>query len=943
MAKNKAQQEELYRLFAVYNVRLGKLYAKFVKELTKMGYGIDTLEDTPLFNFDNFPELRERLNGIFLDFVQKNVLTLQDGIKAGTALAFSQDASNLKGYTILNDEAIVRVRDIAARSFLNYRMGASHGLSLSDKVWNYAQQAKGEFEMAISNVLTDGLRKGTSAEELSRLVRQQLNDPDMMYRRYHLKVVQSDGSKKDVAKWYRRVIDKDGKVHFVQAPLEEVGTGTYRSARKNAVRLMRTEINASYHHANTERWRMEPFVIGIRIWGSPEHPRPDICDDLWGDYPKEIDFAGFHPQCLCASAPILCSKEELNEIVRRKQNGEDLSAYVSPNRIKDVPENFRKYIEEHHDSIKGQFERGTASWFFRDNTRFFAHQFSEEERKAMGITLPPQKMKRVKTEDEKRLIQQRWDERKKANALTIRTYENVLKVAAHYPEVDTSILQELAGKYDLTQLKLETKNVARQIVAIRKQHELIGKTALNVLKVAGNFSEVSTTSLQALLNAKNFSAVSSETKAVAKQIAALQKEAKAMNDIIPDAKSWLKQFSASELQQVKKAVEGNLAKWSDKYAIDSYLQSKYATLEDYLTYKLGEEMKYVTDAAYLKPHTLYSTSKVAESAYLNQVTLIQHKIEMKAVAADIADIKKWSLAHPNSKKVASLLDDAEQLYAADNDIAALKQKIADAQKVIDKRNKEQLLRDKKKGNIQSSSSQFGDDAYTQKRKDTAMWAKNTKDADDRLRDKCGEVWRAASAKEKDAIFGYTESYSNINEPLRGMTYIGTAAKTKQGLDRIPLIESIINKSVYDFDMWLQRGDTMIALKKFGLKNFATATDAEIYALKGKEGVEGAYWSAGVAKGMGFSSKPVIFNIYAPRGTKAMYCEPFSRYGNGAGRSWDGFAKQTSFGTESEILIQRGTKFRITKVEKSGGKWYIDVEIIEQNPVPFPYVGGYPFL
>ena len=924
-------------------MRLGKLYAKFVKELSKLGFDIGTLDEHPLFNFDNFPELRERLNEIFFDFVQKNVLVLQDGIKAGTALAFAQDASNLKGYTILNDDAIERVRATATRAYLNYRMGGTHGLSLSDKVWNYAQQTKGEFEMAVSNVITDGLNKGTPAEELSRRVRQQLNDPDMMYRRYHLKVVQSDGSKKDVAKWYWRVIDKDGKVHFVQAPLEEVGTGTYRSARKNAVRLMRTEINASYHHANTERWRLEPFVLGIRIWGSPEHPRPDICDDLWGDYPKEIDFAGFHPQCLCASAPILCSKEELDEIIRRKQNGEDMSLYVSPNKIKDVPDNFKKYIEEHHDSIKGQFERGTANWFFRDNTKFFASQFSEEERKAMGITLPPQKTKRIKTEEEKRLIQQRWDERRKQNALTIKTYENVLKVASQYPEVDTSLLQSLAGKYDLAQLRLETKNVAHQIVTVRKQHELIGKTALNVIKVAGQFMEVSTANLQTLIAAKDFAAISTETKAVAKQIAALQNEAKAMSDIIPDAKGWMKQFSASDLQKVKKAVEDNIVKWSDKYAVDSYLQSKYASLEDYLTYKLGEEVKYVTDATYLKPHTLYPTSKVAEGAYMKQIAIVQHKIEMKALAADIADIKKWSLAHPNSKKVASLLDDAEQLYAADNDIVTLKQKIADAQKVIDKRNKEQLLRDKKKGNIPSASSQFGDDAYTQKRKDAAMWAKNTKDADDRLRDKCGEVWRAASAKEKDAIFGYTESYSNINEPLRGLTYIGTAAKTKQGLDRIPLIESIINKSVYDFDMWLQRGDTMIALKKFGLKNFATATDAEIYALKGKEGVEGAYWSAGVAKGMGFSSKPVIFNIYAPRGTKAMYCEPFSRYGNGAGRSWDGFVKQTSFGTESEILIQRGTKFRITKVEKSGGKWYIDVEIIEQNPVPFPYVGGYPFL
>lgn len=699
MAKNAKQQAELINLFGAYNIRLGKLYAKFVKELSSLGYDKDVLADNPLFNFNNFPELRERLNDIFVDFVQNNMLVLQDGIKAGTALAFAQDASNLKGFTIFNDEAINRVRVIAARSFLNSRLGSEHGLSLSDRVWNYAQHAKAEFEIAISNVITEGLKHGTSAEELSRLVRQQLKDPDMMYRRYHLKVVQSDGTKKDVAIWYRRVIDEDGKIHFVQAPLEEVGTGTYRSARKNAVRLMRTEINASYHNANTERWRLEPFVLGIRIWGSPEHPKPDICDDLWGDYPKDIDFAGFHPQCLCAAAPILCSKEERDEIIRRMQNGEDLSGYVSPNAIKEVPDNFKKYIEEHHDKIKKQFERGTASWFFRDNTKHFAHMFSEDERNKMGITLPKVKTKRIKTEAEKKLIQQRWDERKKQNAIAIKTYENVLKVAGNYPEVDTKLLQELAGKYDIAQLRLETKNVARQIVAINQQRKILIKTVGNVWQVAQDYKEVDISSLMAVYKAKDFAAMSTEVKAVAKQIAAINKQAKALSDIIPDAKAWLSQFSTAELQQVKDVVQNNITKWTDKYLTDSYLKAKYATLEDYLKYKLGDEAKYVVDATYLKPHTLYPTSKVAESAYLNQISLIQHGIEMKTIAAEIAEIKQWSLAHPMSKNVANLLHDAESLFAADKDMAALKQKVADAKAEVEKREKEQARRDRKKGKV----------------------------------------------------------------------------------------------------------------------------------------------------------------------------------------------------------------------------------------------------
>lgn len=386
MAKNRAQQEELYRLFMAYDALLGRLYDGFIRELARLGFDIAELEEHPLFGFGSFPELRERLNEIFNGFVERNIRVLRNGIEDGVALAFAQDAKNLAGVTMLGKKALAQVRGNAVKAFLAKRLHPSGGgLSLSHRVWNYAQQAKVEFEMALSNVITDGLAKGTPAEELGRRVRQQLNDPDMMYRRYHLKVVQSDGSKKDVVKWYRRVIGQDGKVHFVRAPLEEVGTGTYRSARRNALRLMRSEINMSYHYANNERWKREPFVIGIRVWGSPEHPRPDICDELWGDYPKDFNFAGWHPQCLCASAPILCSKEELNEVIRRKQQGEDISAYVSPNAVKDVPEGFRKYMEGHHDKIIGYYERGTTPYFMRDNPKYMRRWFSEAEQKRMGL------------------------------------------------------------------------------------------------------------------------------------------------------------------------------------------------------------------------------------------------------------------------------------------------------------------------------------------------------------------------------------------------------------------------------------------------------------------------------------------------------------------------------------------------------------------------------
>ena len=69
------------------------------------------------------------------------------------------------------------------------------------------------------------------------------------------------------------------------------------------------------------------------------------------------------------------------------------------------------------------------------------------------------------------------------------------------------------------------------------------------------------------------------------------------------------------------------------------------------------------------------------------------------------------------------------------------------------------------------------------------------------------------------------------------------------------------------------------------------------------------------------------NVYAPSGTQMMYAEPFSAFGNGGGSGWDGISPQSSFGSEAEIIIQRGASYKITKIERSGsGTIYIDMEV-----------------
>ena len=245
-----------------------------------------------------------------------------------------------------------------------------------------------------------------------------------------------------------------------------------------------------------------------------------------------------------------------------------------------------------------------------------------------------------------------------------------------------------------------------------------------------------------------------------------------------------------------------------------------------------------------------------------------------------------------------------------------------------------------------------DEAYTQARKDAAVWAKSTKEADDVLRDVSGQVWKAAPKVEKDAIYEYTSSYSKFNEPLRGIEYGTNAVKGVGNIDfdtigtsyggykpgqvrkQINAMTDIIEKSTYDFDIWLQRGCDYRGMDSFfeiSMSDLQNASQAELEKLLlGKTVTDYGFFSCGVSKGKGFSHKPIIMNVYAPKGTKMMYAEPFSAFGNGSGRSWDGVAKQSTFGSESEIILQQGTSFRITKVEKTGGKPYVDIEVILQN-------------
>nr|DAP11314.1 MAG TPA: ADP-ribosyltransferase exoenzyme [Caudoviricetes sp.] len=930
---SKQQKEQLNNLFAVYNKRLGRLYSDYVKKLTSLGYGEDVLEDDALFNFDNFPQLKARLNDIFNDYYQNSLLCYKSGITDGVALAYNHDEMVIGGYSVLTDKAIRVARDTAAATFISNRLKTKNGLNLTQIIWNYCQQTKSEFEMAMSNTIADGIKKGSSAEEVGKSIRKYLNDPDMMYRRYHTIKIQKNGKKKDVVTWRRRRII-DGKVRFVEEPLEKVGMGVYRSARKNALRVARTEINAAYHKARNERWQNEPFVIGQYIHVSPQHNIDDICNDLEGRYPKDYVWISWHAQCICTSDPITIQGEEKKEFYKRLMAGEDMSNYVSPFAVLTMPEKYNQYIKDNSEAIVKAGMKGKLAWHLQDNTKYWVHLLSPSDRKKLGlkavssrelILAKAKERHALRTKEQIDKIQSRWDKHRRDyynglvhNLLGNKSVTDIKSkdlferyYAIRYAIKDKKSASEIASLYDRFKRGYQTKLAWTD-----------RKVAMNVMKVAANYGETDVSSVLSALKSANYTLARKEAKTLANAISAIKKDELSLSALIPDVNKWHKQFTSQELHGVYDAVEAKLAQWQSLTLEQQAKKLQFEAIDF-----LGGNMHGIQQK--------YATWKVSQAAYLKKLDEVNTAIDWININKAYADVKGYSTQSKVYHKI--LFDLKNAMVAQDKDLA--KQLIQEAQ---DKKNSLIQLKAKRAANKGGNGSiPFDADAYSQARKDAAVWAKNTKDADDVLRAKCGEVWRNATDEEKNAIFGYTSSYHNINEPLRGLTYYGSAADTQLGLDRIPLMESIINKSYYDKDIWLQRGGGMVELKKFGLSNYAYATDAEIMALVGKEGTEGAFTSAGVAKGKGFGGN-VITNIYAPRGTKMMYAEPYSSFGNGSGRSWDGIAKQSTFGSESEIILQRGTTFRVTKVEKSGNTWYIDVEVINQDVLPFPYIGGYPY-
>lgn len=899
-----------------YAESVRKAFADCVNSILALNKTLPKLDEGVMYSFDGDNKKKQKeVEALLRRLHSICTAAIERGIKLEWQQAASECnklAQSAFGKAVLSTPEFKAWTERNKAAMNAYISRTEDGMNLSDRVWKSVNQLKDEMEVA----MTVSIGEGESASQMSRKVRQYLNDPDLMFRRFRYK--DKDGNWK--TKWKKRVKDeKTGKVHFIDYDRDSYipkgaggsSRGVYKSAAKNAMRVARTETNIAYRRSDHQRWMDDDHVVGVRIHLSHNHPRKDICDKLQGDYPKSFVFDGWHPQCFCYATPITVEVEDMKKISEMILKGEDwrteLKRISRSRQITDYPQDFKDWVAEHKDNIAAARQRGTEPYFIRNNSAVIDELLNP---KPMSETVKRARARQAaRTPEQIDDIKNRWAQHEQRLA--------TLKAADERHNARTP--EQIA-------------DIRKRAQEWQAQKAHMRKTADNVLKEAANYGEIDYSALQSYVGGVQIQKMYDEALKVQKQIQETIKKEKALSALIPNAHDWHKQFTFEELQQVYDAVEKKIAGWS---GLSLEQQKK----------KVAFEISYVEDPTkYNSSAVQHKTWQVAQEAYTQKQSQILYQIDVKTQSDKLTPIKSWLTTHTKSANVATLVAEAETAIAANADLSTITDKVALAEKEYKAMQAEAKRRAVEEIEKEAGKPpKFTDGDYTQERKDNALWAKEGMDAYNELAPQTSAVWMVSTKEERRAVFGYTNSYHNVNEPLRGITYYGSAASAKQGLARIPLIEKVIGRTSLPCDMWLQRGDGMVALKKFGLSNYNDATDAEVYALVGKEGVEGAFWSAGSGKGNGFSGE-VTFNIYAPKGTKAMYLEPFSDFGKGArSADWDGTLNQTSVGYENETLLQRGTKFRVTKVEKSGDHWFIDLDVIEQEPVPFPYVGDYPFL
>lgn len=449
------------------------------------------------FHFEDFPALKKEMEALMQDLGSSLQANIEDGDQESWTLSNTKNdamVDSIIGKKKLPAKTVKAWKHPHLEALNAFIARKEAGMNLSRRVWNLTQQFKSEMELALEL----GMGEGKSAAALSRDIRKYLVEPN---------------------KLFRRVRDKSGALRLSKAAAAyHPGQGVYRSSYKNALRMTATENNIAYRTADHNRWQALPFVIGIEIHISNNHPTEDICDLFDGKrFPKDFKFTGWHPWCRCYAVSVLASQEEMDAYTTAIMNGEDVSHWKFTGQVEKMPKEFDKWMKDN----QARIENATSMpYFIKDN-------FKDGD-PAKGL---------------------RWEGKKKAKTTL-----------------------EKAEERHAARTQEQIADIQKRAEERQKRHAMMKQTALDAQAAGKEMPEISTTALTKAINEGNLDKMFKLGQKVQKKVEKMKLAEANMEDLIPNVHEWHKKHTIKELEAAHDAIKKTFDRWTWDFTTDNSLQ-----------------------------------------------------------------------------------------------------------------------------------------------------------------------------------------------------------------------------------------------------------------------------------------------------------------------------------------------------------------------------------
>lgn len=390
--------------------------------------------------------------------------------------------------------------------------------------------------------------------------------------------------------------------------------------------------------------------------------------------------------------------------------------------------------------------------------------------------------------------------------------------------------------------------------------------------------------------------VTDEIKRINKQVSTYEEILKSYSSFIDDPISEAKRYGVLPAVQAFAAIEGKIKDLS----VLSF-QSQLAKLNIEIPW-VEKEKKYVT-------------WEVAKKAYIKYKGVVIDKMYQNEINTYFGEISDYLLTS-KSPILKTMYDDAKKMLAE----GGSKLTVLDKLKLA---NKKMLALEKTKARAAAKSTRatkidipdaeefqpLSTDEIEKMLEDFKTQSSMSMDAV--LRPQTKEIWNFLSIEEREVLTKYTQTYHYLNEPLRGLTYLGEQELKKAYEHDLKLLTSALNKVQAPQNMVVRRGvhDFKISKDLY----FSDIKEGDVFVDKG-------FFSTSASNKGGFHDSYEMI-ICIPKGAKGIYAEPFSHYTDEQKFNvlknnkvlWNGKTDET-IRSEKEWIGQRGGKLRVIKRE-----------------------------